>query len=200
MEDNNLINKFGYAEMYEWSRVPDGIPALGRVVQFDPESPGKIRPAVDYANIIGVSAINAVAESDNPDHWHAENLCNEYGDAYMKKSELVIGEKKYDNLEEMAYIATRPWSHYVPIKNRAFDKGLKYVPRVNRPEWVRVCIMGKTVVEDDGTCMAGGYGCLYEGRLMERMGTLTACDDAYCSYYIIERLSEKTVKVFVRQF
>jgi hypothetical protein len=44
-----------------------------------------------------------------------------------------------------------------PVVNPEFDPELEYVPRMERPEWVAVALMGKVLVRDDGTCEVNGY-------------------------------------------
>lgn len=197
MEDN-LINKFGYSEMYEWSRVVSDTSLIGKVVQFDPEYPNKIRFCYDNKNIIGITTINSVKDSDDPDRWSHENICNEYGDVYLMKEKLIVGEKKYDNINEMTYISTHPWEHLIPIKNKFFDKDKKFIKRTNRIEWIRVNLFGKVICEDDGTCLSGKYATLYTGREIKKLGTLTLSlnDTDFPRYYVIERVSDKTIKIF----
>ena len=145
--NEDLIQKFGFSEMYEWSETPAQEYKLGRFVQFDPEYPGKIKLCADTKNIVGVTTINSVIDSDNPSEWHAKNLSNEYGDIYLRKERLAVGGKQYDQQEELAFIKTWAWEHLIPITNKNFDPEKQYAKRTVRPEWARVNLLGKVVVD-----------------------------------------------------
>lgn len=190
----------GYTEMYEWSDIPEGINLYGRVVQFDPEYPTMIKPAYDNRNIVGVSTVNYVNTSDDPENWHGENKQNEVGDTFLTREVLAIGEKKYDNVNEMSYIQTRKWDHLIPIKSSSFDSEKKYVKRSNRKEWTRVCLLGKAYIRDNGECVPGGYGTLYKGREVAKIGTLvpSLSESDSPRYYIINRVTNNSVFAFVK--
>ena len=194
--NEDLIQKFGFSEMYEWSEIPAQEYKLGRFVQFDSEHPGKIKLCADFKNIVGVTTINSVLDSDNPTEWHGKNLANEYGDVYLRKERLAVGGKQYDQNEEMAFIKTWAWEHLIPITNKSFNSEAKYVKRSNRPEWVRVNLLGKCVVEDDGKCVPGEYCTLYKGKVKAKQGTVKpATDKSEIKFYVISRLTEKTILI-----
>lgn len=192
--NDDLILRFGYSELYEWAVTPENTSRIGKFVQFDEHEPNKIRLCKDKKNIIGVTTINTVVDSDNPEHWHAKNLFNEYGDIYLQKERLAIGQKVYDQQEEFAFIKTQPYEQLIPITNPDYDDNKKYVKRTNREEWVRVNLMGKVIVEDDGTCVPGEYCTPYVGKMKQKQGTVTHCDaKEKIKYYVIQRVSDKTV-------
>jgi LysM repeat protein len=68
-----------------------------------------------------------------------------------------------------------------PILNPEWDSNREYIPRVERPEWVTVGLIGKMLLRDDGTCQENGYckpnddgvaTSSREGyRVLKRMGT-----------------------------
>ena len=77
---NNLINKFGYSEMYEWSELfKYNIVPFGRFVTFADNEIGKIKLANENDFIIGVTTINSAYTSDDPEEWQGKYLSNEYG-------------------------------------------------------------------------------------------------------------------------
>ena len=193
----DLIQKFGFSEMYEWGEVPDPKYRLGRFVTFDEQRPEKIVPVKDDTQfILGITTVNSVIDSDDPDNWKYKDLCNEFGDLYLRKEKLAIGERVYDQNLEMNFIQTKPWEHYVTVPNKYYNKDLKYTKRTNRGEWVRVNLMGKTIVEDDGTCEAGKFCMPYTGKIKAKWGTaIPATDDAKHKYYVLMRLSAKTILV-----
>ena len=96
--DGDLIQKFGYTEMYEWSSPSNK--RLGLFVQFDKRHPNKIQPYTGDGVLVGVSTVCSVKESDNPDNWKSAYLCDEVGDYYLKKETLAVGVKEYDQKEE----------------------------------------------------------------------------------------------------
>ncbi|HBI03079.1 MAG TPA: exosporium leader peptide, partial [Paenibacillaceae bacterium] len=44
-----------------------------------------------------------------------------------------------------------------PILNPEWNPEQEYIPRLKRPEWVAVGMLGKLLVRDDGTCQVDGY-------------------------------------------
>ena len=194
---DELIQGFRFIEMYEWEQVPDPQFKLGRFVTFSKTKPNKIVAAQDTDEyIVGVTTVNSVLESDNPDEWKYKNLCNEYGDMYLRKEKLAVGQKVYDQLLEMNYIKTSPWEHYIPIPNKYYDDSKKYVKRTNRAEWVRVNLLGKAIVEDNGECKPGEYCTIYTGKIKNLRGTvIPAQEDSKHKYYVLERLSDKTILI-----
>ena len=155
---DKLMNKFGYSEMYEWSELFEfNIVPYGRFVSFDNNEPGKIKLANNYDNIIGVTTINSVVTSDDPDEWQGKYLCNEFGDCFLQEKDKAVAVNAYDDINEMPYIATYKDKEVVPVVNDAFDKSRIYKKRSERPEWVRVNLLGKCIVVDDGNCKPGGY-------------------------------------------
>ena len=146
--DDSLIQKFGFSEMYEWVEVPPkNVSRFGKFVQFD--------------NV----------DSDNPEQWHMKNISNEYGDLYLKKERLAVGSKVYDQLNELSYITTYPYEHHIPIENDKYDSTKQYVKRTSRAEWIRVNLLGKVIVEDNGECVPGQFCTPYTGKLIKYMGT-----------------------------
>lgn len=195
-EDNNeLIQKFGYSEMYEWFEIPRPEHKLGRFVTFSEDAPDKIVPVSKKGQfVLGVTTVNSLCDSDDPNTWRYKNICNEYGDTYLRKERLAVGNKVYDQVNEINFIRTYPWEHYVPIENQYYKKDLEYVKRSNRQEWIRVNLMGKCVVFDDGKCKAGEWCTPYNGKIKELQGSaVPATDEDTVKFYVLERVSEKTI-------
>lgn len=195
--NEDLIQKFGYSEMYEWAELPTPEFRLGRFVTFDKNNVNKIRPVSDKNDfIIGVTTVNSVTDSDNPDSWKYKNVCNEYGDMYLIKERLAVGEKVYDQINEINFIKTRPWEHYVPIQNKYFNKDVQYIKRTNRQEWIRVNLIGKCVVFDDGQCNSGQWCMPYSGKIKELQGSAIPYDGkSENKFYVLERISDKTILI-----
>lgn len=195
MNNNDLVQKFGYSEMYEWSEIPET--KLGVFVTFDKNVPNKIKPFNTHTDetILGISSINSIIDSDDPDVWKYKYMCNEVGDLFLKKEKLAVGQKVYDEVLELNYIQTRPWEHFIPIENKYFDESKQYIPRSGRQEWVRVNLMGKVIVRDNGKCVPGQYCQPYTGKLKKELGTAIPYEDGDHKYYVMERLSEKTILI-----
>ena len=192
---DKLMNKFGYSEMYEWSELFEfNIVPYGRFVSFDNNEPGKIKLANNDDNIIGVTTINSVITSDDPNEWQGKYLCNEYGDCFLQKKDKAAAVNAYDDINEMPYIATYKDSEVVPVVNDTFDKSRIYKKRSERPEWVRVNLLGKCIVVDDGNCKPGGY-C----TVSKEGGIAVPCDDIEPKkYYVIDRLTDNTIMIFFK--
>ena len=191
---DNLINKFGYSEMYEWSELFEfNIVPYGRFVTFDSNEPGKIKLAQNDEDIIGVTTINSVITSDDPDEWQGKYLCNEYGDCFLKEKDKAVAVNAYDDINEMPYIATYKDKEIVPVINEHFDKSLKYKKRSNRQEWIRVNLLGKCIVVDDGNCKPGKY------CTVGKDGIAIPCEYIEPKkYYVIDRLTENTIMIFFK--
>ena len=198
MEEMDLIQKFGFSEMYEWDKLPEPQFRLGRFVTFSEENPDKIKP-VSKADefILGVSTVNSVCDSDNPNEWKYKNLCNEYGDMYLTKERLAVGTKVYDQINEINFIKTYPWEHFVTLTNKSFNKDAKYIKRTNRQEWIRVNLIGKAIVFDDGTCEPGKWCVPYTGKLKEFQGSAVPAPEKtkQKKFYVLSRISEKTILI-----
>lgn len=192
---DKLMNKFGYSEMYEWSELFEfNIVPYGRFVSFDNNEPGKIKLANNDDNIIGVTTINSVITSDDPNEWQGKYLCNEYGDCFLQKKDKAVAVNAYDDINEMPYVATYKDSEVVPVVNDTFDKSRIYKKRSERPEWVRVNLLGKCIVVDDGNCKPGGY-C----AVSKEGGIAVPCDDIEPKkYYVIDRLTDNTIMIFFK--
>ena len=197
---DDLIQKFGYSEMYEWNEIPSNDSKLGRFVTFSKEDSTKITNVNKEGQyVIGVTTVNSVIDSDNPDEWKYKNICNEYGDLYLQKEKLAVGEKVYDQLNEINYIRTRPWEHFITIDNKYYDKNAKYIKRTNRAEWIRVTLLGKTIVYDRGKCTPGEYCTPYTGKIKEDFGmAVPANENSTNKYYVIDRLSENTILILFK--
>ena len=195
--NNDNIQKFGYTEMYEWSELPLQENRLGRFVTFDKNNPNKINLAHDDDYIVGVSTICAQDTSDDPQEWKYSYMCNEYGDLYLQKERLAVGTKQYDQFKEMNYIRTYPWEHYIRIENKQFNKNLQYVPRTRRQEWIRINLLGKVIVKDNGKCLPGQFCTVYNGKIKELFGTAIPYNDKNINkkFYVLERLTENTVLI-----
>ena len=196
MIDEN-IQDFGYTEMYEWDNVPENQDKLGKFVTFSKNNPNKIVFAHNDDEILGISTVCASITSDDPDTWKYAYLCNEYGDLYLQKERLAVGTKQYDQFMEMNYIKTYPWEHFIRIENKYYDKSKKYVKRSNRGEWVRINLLGKVIVKDNGKCEPGKYCTVYSGKIKDLWGTAIPFENKMKTkkFYVLDRLSDNTILI-----
>lgn len=201
MENNDFTMKLGYSEMYEW-KAPIPESRLGLFVSFDRDQPNKIVPYGENpgAEVLGVSTINALTISDNPKEWHMKYAFNEVGDMYLKKEKLAVGQKVYDEFLELNYISTRPWEHYIGIPTENFDESKQYIPRTNRAEWVKVNLLGKCIVQDNGKCTPGQYCQPYDGKLKVNFGKAIPLKKTWkgSKYYVLNRISKNTIMILVK--
>lgn len=194
--DENLVHKFGYAEMYEWAN-PEMI-YVGRFVQFN--GTDKIELCNDPYQVIGVTTVNRVALSDNPDEWPNKFMGNEFGDTYVQNKHVARAEKFKDEQDNFEFIRTFESFESNPLISENYDQSLSpYVSRLYRPEWQQVTILGKCIVEDDGTLQPGMYCTVYDGEDQSKFGiAIKAHRDSQIKYYVISRYSEKTCLILFK--
>ena len=195
---DKLMNEFGYSEMYEWSELfkYDIVP-YGRFVTFDNNDPGKIKLGNLGDYIIGVTTINTVCTSDNPEEWQGKYLCNEYGDCFLQENNIAVAQNKFDDKLEMRYIATVKDKEIIPVINDEYDSSKEYKKRTDRPEWIRVNLLGKCIVEDNGECQPGKFCTVGENGIA--YPTDTSYGMPYVNkWYVLARLTEKTIMIFFK--
>lgn len=163
------LNEFGYSEMYEWNDVPESDMRLGRFVSFNPVNASKIELYNSTSNkpLVGITTINAITVSDNPNEWPGKYLMTDVGDLYLTNEVLSVGDRVYDENLEMSFIRTQKWEHLIKIQNPNYIAENEYVKRTNRTEWIRVSLLGKTLVKDNGECVPGEYCMPYNGKILK---------------------------------
>ena len=198
--NEKLINRFGYSEMYEWNIFPGQENKYGRFVQFNKLNFDQINLAYDEnIDVLGISTVNFVAVSDNPNDWHLKYLTNEFGDTFMTKERLAVGNKVYDQIEEFSYIRTFPYEQYIPIENKEFDRNKKYSKRTERSEWIAVTMIGKAIVKDDGKCEPGKYCKPKFSEITEEAGiAIPAEKEDKNSFYVLSRVSKNTIMILMK--
>ena len=190
----DLQNKFGYSEMYEWSELFNyNIVPFGRFVTFSKKESGKIILANDNDFIIGVITINSACVSDDPNEWQGKYLCNQYGDILLEEKNIGHAENAYDDNEEFKYIKTVYNKQVGPVINEHYNNKLSYVKRSNRNEWVRVNLLGKCIVVDDGTLNAGDWCTVGKDGIATHVHM-----HSINRYYVIDRLTEETIMIFFK--
>ena len=143
-------NAADYAEMFE---TFDGNSIdVGYFITFDGAS-DKIRKAnADDEYILGITSSTPAMIADASDlRWHNLFIKDEWGK--IQYHEVVVPEVKDDS----GNVIQPSFSKTEPILNPEWDSSQEYIPRLQRPEWVPVGLVGKLLVRDDGTCQAGHY-------------------------------------------
>lgn len=194
MEDPKYINSVGYSEMYEWNRIPLRN-NIGRFVQFSSQDPEKIEYYDGTGVLLGITTIQSTITSDDPPEWKYSYLCSEVGDRFLKEEHIAVGTKEYDQDLELAFIRTSPYKYLNTITSEHWNKNLNYTKRSNRQEWIRVNLLGKVIVEDDGTCVPGGYCQPRIGEFNIENGIATKYKSGKHKYYVLRRMTPKSIEI-----
>lgn len=120
-----------YAEMFEWE---DGNPneedRVGHTVSFSTSAPGFIKIAQPGDSILGVVTGAPSVVGNSPVNWPEKYLKDDYGREIVD----VSGN---------------------PTLNPEYDPEQHYVPRLDRPEWAPIGIIGRLRVRDGQPIGAG---------------------------------------------
>ena len=156
-----------YAEFFEWL---DGNPNNeDRIGYFVTLTNDKIQLATADSDVIGVISGNPGVIGDSYD--------SEWAEKYIKD---IYGRIQYEE-----YISVDNEIHYRPILNPNYDSTKTYVSRKDRPEWDIVGFLGKLVVIDDGTCIAGAK-CSCNSNGIATLGD---------KYRVLKRLDDNHIQI-----
>lgn len=139
-----------YAELFEWV---DGNPQtedrVGRFVTLDGS---KIRLAgPDDPYILGVISATPSIIGDNPLAWQGKYANDEWGRPTYEDVEV-----EYEDMENgEPVMKTR--IDKVRKLNPDYNPEQAYTPRLERPEWDAIGMVGKLLVRHDGTLRQGGF-------------------------------------------
>lgn len=197
LQNLDFGEKLGFSEMYEWGeRINSEFPFHCKLVQFDEKKPHCIIRARNTKNIVGISSIGSGYKASNPDTWPFKYIINEYGDLYLKRTDIGEASKKYDSISEMTYLETHKKNVILPVINPNYNNQHEYIKRSNRSEWCSVTILGKAIIEDNGECIPGQYCTLYQGNDNRMIGTvIPAKKTDKFKLYVLNRLSPNTIMV-----
>lgn len=161
-------NGADYAECIEWEDGnPLGEDRTGRIAVIEN---GKMRLATstDDKSLMGViSAKPTVLGNAYEEYWHGKYVTD------------VYGRIQYDTVDD----------EQVPRISEEFDPTQEYIPRTQRPEYGNFAMLGKLIVEDDGTCVVGST-CF--------PGANGIATNYYEGFYVMERIDANHIKIFVR--
>ncbi|CAI6083858.1 peptidase G2 autoproteolytic cleavage domain-containing protein [Cohnella sp. JJ-181] len=136
-----------YAEMFESEDGKTIEPGCWVTLEGD-----KVRRAnADDEFVLGiVSATPAVLADSGELRWKGKYKTDEWGRVQYewRVRPPVVGADGQEALPG--------GQELVPVLDPAWDPDRTYVPRLNRPEWVPVGLVGKLLARDDGTCVPGG--------------------------------------------
>ncbi|MCM3197165.1 peptidase G2 autoproteolytic cleavage domain-containing protein [Priestia megaterium] len=149
IEGMYLSPEADYAELFE--TVDGNQIDVGYFVTVVEE--GKIRKATTNDHfILGItSATPSLLGNSAGLSWKEKYLTDEWGRKQYHK--VTIPGKK----DEKGNILIPEKQEMQPTLNPKWNANTKYIPRIERPEWVAVGLLGQVLVRDDGTCEEQGY-------------------------------------------
>jgi hypothetical protein len=137
----------GYAELFE---TLDGKEIKsGYFVTLDGS---KIRTANSKDRyILGVTALSPAVLGANSDlSWKGKYITDEWGRIQYDEIQMPAV------IDESGEIVFHEHKELRPRINPRWDKNREYTPRILRPEWINVTLLGQAIVRDDGTCKVNG--------------------------------------------
>nr|WP_314462113.1 peptidase G2 autoproteolytic cleavage domain-containing protein [uncultured Clostridium sp.] len=168
-----------YGELFETADGETIEP--GYFVTFDGAGQKIRKTAESDSYVLGVvTGTSGIVGDSGELRWKGKYLTDEWGRIQYHEVTVpgIKDAKGNDLLPEHMEIQ--------PILNPQWDNTRKYVPRLKRPEWVIVGLLGKLRVRDDGTCIPGGYCRPYDN------GIATASESGY---RVLERLSDNRILI-----
>lgn len=171
-----------YAELFEWT---DGnTDAEDRVGRFVSMQGAKIKLAnADDSFILGVVSATPGIIGDNPLAWQGK-----YANDLWGRQVYVEVETEYVDRENDKQI-TKKRIDRVRKLNPDYNPTQTYTPRLERPEWAAIGMVGKLLVRHDGTLRQGGF-CL--------PGTNGIATLSENGYYVMEVIDAERAKIIVK--
>ena len=176
-----------YAECFEWKDTnPTDEDRVGRFVTIDGD---KIRLATATDTyILGIISGAPTVIGDNPMRWQGKYLNDEWGRPIYEDITRTYKRKKKQKDGTIVEEEVTKTTHERKI-NPAYDPMEKYIPRTERPEWDYVGMMGKLLVKQDGTLVAGSF-C--------KSGADGVATKAESGYYVMKVINENQALVLFR--
>lgn len=177
-------NGADYAESVEWlDGNPNNEDRAGKFVVLEGNKM-RIANSQDKKELMGVvSAFPSILGDSFDSYWHGKYVTDVYG--RIQYHTITIPEER----DEQGNITREAFVQEEPIINPDYDATLDYVSRAKRKEYGSFAMLGKLVVEDDGTCNAGEYCYPNDNGIATRK---------YEGFYVLERIDENHIKIFVR--
>lgn len=181
-----LASGADYAEMWEYADGnPENEDRRGYFVTVDENNKIHIANAEDDYILGVISACPVVVGDIQSEMWKDMYLTDIYGNKLTETVDVpeTIDEKTGTIIP--AHTETR-W-----ILNPDYDPEQEYICREDRPEWDAVGLLGKLIVNDDGTAKVGGFCKVANG------GIATNSEDK-SGWRVLERLDDKHIKILYR--
>jgi hypothetical protein len=171
-----------YAEMYETESGTAIEP--GYFVTFAGAGE-KIRLAQAYDEyVLGVtSRTPGFVAGAGELRWKNKYKLDEWGGIVYEDAAVPDLTDKQGNVIVPAHVERQP------VLDPTFDLSRTYVPREDRPEWVKVALLGAVRVRDDGSLIPGGYCAPGMG------GIATA---AHTGYRVLRRTGQNQALILFR--
>lgn len=179
-----------YAEMFEWF---DGNElSEDRVGRFVALKGNKIILASSNDKPIGVISAAPSIIGDAPMRWQGKFMNDQWGRPIYEDIEVRYTEtisETDENGEVILKEVEKTRIDKVRKINPNYDPNQEYIPRENRKEWDAVGLLGKLLVEQDGTLIEGGY-C--------KPITNGIATTAESGYYVMEIINESQAQILFR--
>lgn len=177
-------NGADYAESVEWA---DGNPNdEDRIGKFAVLENNKMRLATsqDSKELMGVISARPTILGDAFDsYWHGKYVTDAYGRIQYETKEYPEVKDEEGNIIQPAF------TQEVPVISQEFDATREYVSRRERKEYDCFAMLGKLIVEDDGTCEAGSYCYPNDNGIATRK---------YEGFYVLERIDSNHIRIYVK--
>lgn len=176
-----------YAEHFEWlDGNPDNEDRVGMVVTLEGD---KIRKANANDEVLGIVSGTAMVIGDNAEwEWHDKFMADEYGRVITEMVEEFI-EVRNPETNEVEYTSIGFFPHRKV--NPEWDETKAYTRRSDRPEWDVIGLLGKLYVNDDGTCIVGGYATNADDGIVTASAEKT-------NMRVMKRVTDNIVIVFMK--
>lgn len=176
-----------YAEMFEWKDGnPNNEDRVGRFVTLKGKNIEIANETSTY--ILGIVSGAPTIIGDNPMRWQGKYLNDEWGRPIYEDVEVTYKEfEKQEDGTEIEVEKTR--IDHVRKLNPDYNPKEKYIPRSERPEWDFVGMMGKLLVKQDGTLVAGSFCKPIEGGIATKSES---------GYYVMKTINENQALVLFR--
>ena len=177
-----------YNEVREWSdgNVDDD-DRCGYMVAFDGIKIRLAQPGDNLRKVGIISGNSCITGNNFADYWHGKYKRDIYG---RYETEPVHNDAEYD---EDGNIIKEEYDGYSYVLSEDYDPSLEdeYIPRLDRSEYDLMATHGEVVVRDDGTCEADGY-------CIPGQDGIATKDNDEIGFYVMERVDENHIRVFVR--
>ena len=179
-----------YAEMFEW--LDGNELSEDRVGRFVALKGNKIILASSNDKPIGVISAAPSIIGDAPMRWQGKFMNDQWGRPIYEDIEVRYTEtisETDENGEVILKEVEKTRIDKVRKINPNYDPNQEYIPRENRKEWDAVGLLGKLLVEQDGTLIEGGY-C--------KPITNGIATTAESGYYVMEIINESQALILFR--